>query len=183
MALPSAKYRKLINEAAYMYALPVARNFAPAIWLEGLVMQESSGNPRARRYEAHHDRAGRRDSSMDPDIPGIDDSMFEDDASYGLCQVMGWNAKRIYMLEGRLDYTFLFSPVISLDLCCRILREELKIAGMIPRALARYNGGPTGDALVGPEGKMRLDSYVNGVFAWAAKVRQDVIGTFSSGPQ
>jgi len=154
------------------------------VWFEGLVFQESLGNPRSRRYESHQDRKDRRDAPQDPDTPDHDDGDLEDDASYGLCQVMGYNARRLAAVElgagGRMGFGWLFLPLGNLSLGLRMIFGELRAvatevsAGKIPagddvaRALARYNGGPTGDDIV--DGDFRLRAYVDRVAGRAAAV-------------
>ena len=91
MSLPTSRYRPLIEALAMVSGLPDwkmgSRVYSGAQYLEGQVMQESSGDPRARRYEGHLDRVA------DGDAPGIDDAIWEDDASYGLLQVLGSNLR------------------------------------------------------------------------------------------
>jgi len=147
--------------------------FLPGELLEAVVLQESAGHPAARRYEPHQDRAGRRDASEDADRPGADDGLFEDDASYGLMQVMGYNARRIVGASPGtpLNFGFLLRAQAGLAFGLRILVDELEATGGdVPRALARYNGGPTGDVLE-PQGTMRRQVYVDGVEAKAFLVR------------
>ena len=86
-------YRPLIDACALQVGLPPWGDLRSGEWLEGLILQESGGNPKARRYEPHQDRAGRPDAPSDGDQPGIDDGQLEDDASYGLMQVMGSNVR------------------------------------------------------------------------------------------
>ena len=125
-----------------------------------MVLAESAGNFKAVRYEPHQDRAGRTDQRNDPDTPGVDDKWNEDDKSYGLMQVMGYNIRALLMLPRvRIDYGFALEPAVNLSLGVTVLHAELRsVGGNYDRALARYNGGPTGDD--GWPGEMRLERYV-----------------------
>jgi hypothetical protein len=174
--------------------------YAAAAWFEGLVYQESVGEPRARRYEPHQDRASRMDAPADPDVCDHDDGELEDDASYGLCQIMGYTARSLVGVDkvtlhgGKLAVTdtgayppmrfgWLFRPLTNLSFGLRLLHEELQAVQRdvgrtvlspgdeIARALCRYNGGPTGDNLV--DGDLRLRAYADRVAARAALVRAD----------
>lgn len=173
------RLRRLIDAAAAFHSLPRftyrGHTYSPGELLEGLVLTESSGNPSARRYEPHQDRAGRRDSSTDPDRTGVDDGDFEDDASYGLCQVMGYNLRRLVGVPAgvRMSFTWAYDADVNLWAGCSVLmgevsgryREDPHEAENIRviRALARYNGGPTGDDPTGPHGDIRLRVYVDKV--------------------
>lgn len=177
--LPTAHFRLLFNGAAEGAGLPWWRGFSPGVLVEALAMQESSGNPKARRYEPHHDAAGRRDSASDGDVMAQDDGPLEDDASYGLIQILGSNVRRLVGAPPStpFNFGFLFDPVIGLGFGLLVLREELKATGGdVARALARYNGGPTGDRMEpGPHGQLQLrrQEYVDGVARWCERVRQD----------
>jgi hypothetical protein len=173
----------------YVAGLPIwsyrGEAFKAREWFEGLVLQESSGNPLARRYEPHQDRANRRDAPSDPDTHDRDDGELEDDASYGLCQVMGYNARALCGVRPGtpMRFGFLFLPLINLSLGLRILLSELAAVRQeavnqrvapgqdVERALCRYNGGPTGDDPV--DGDLRLRAYVEHVVRRAAQVRAD----------
>jgi len=162
--------RRLIDTMANFYAFPVWGRFSPEELLEGMVLQESAGDPRAYRYEAHQDKSGRRDQARDPDMPDRADGTWEDDASYGLMQVMGWNIKLLcgvvdkngVVLPVKLDYSFAYDPVEGLRLGCAWFSKTLTGAKGDPSiALARYNGGSAGnpDAL----GQLRTQGYVDAV--------------------
>ncbi len=173
--LPTARYRALIDAAARLVGLPRWESSAPGAWLEALILNESSGNPRAMRYEAHQDRAGRADASSDGDQPGVDDGFLEDDRSYGLMQVMGSNIRRLVGVPPGTPLRFEWSllPLANLSLGLRVLVAELATTGGdVDRALARYNGGPTGDD-VGAGGEMRCAGYVRRVRCALDKVEQD----------
>lgn len=175
MSLPTERYRPLILGAVYTVGLPFWRSWAPAVWFEALVMQESAGNPKAIRYERHQDQLGRRDAATDADRPDIDDGILEDDQSYGLCQVMGTNARRLCGVGPGvpMNFGFLLLPVTNVAFGLRILAGELAATSQnVARALARYNGGPTGDALVDGV-NMRREVYVAGVARWAEKVSRE----------
>src|SRR5262245_14819726 len=86
--LPTAALRPLLEAVASAAHVPSWDEFQPGEWLEGLVLQESSGKPGASRYEPHLDVAGRVDARQDGDAPKRDDQDNEDDRSYGLMQVL-----------------------------------------------------------------------------------------------
>lgn len=173
------RLRRLIDAAANFWGLPRfvyrGQTYNPGELLEGLVLTESSGNPSARRYEPHQDRAGRADAATDPDRPDVDDGDFEDDASYGLCQVMGYNLRRLVGVPAgvRMSFAWAYDAGVSLWAGCWVLRGELAAlyredphqpeSERVIRALARYNGGPTGDDATGPHGDIRLRVYVDKV--------------------
>jgi hypothetical protein len=173
------RLRRLIEAKAALHGLPRfayrGNTYTPGTLLEGLVLTESSGDPRARRYEPHQDKAGRTDAPTDPDRPGIDDEDFEDDASYGLCQVMGYNLRHLVGVPPgtRMSFTWAYDPDVNLWAGCMVLTRDLaQVYREAPhasesercaRALARYNGGPTGDDPTGPGGAMRLQAYVDKV--------------------
>lgn len=168
----TARYRRLINAAAELVALPPWVNgsdiYAPGEWLEGLILHESNGDPGAVRFEGHQDAA----APGDPDTPGQDDGLLEDDKSYGLMQVMGYNARRLCgVRDGTpMNFGFLLLPITNLAFGLRILLGELGATGRdVPSALARYNGGPHGNPARG--GRLRNQEYVDGVAADAARVQ------------
>ena len=173
------EYRPLIDACALQVGLPPWGDLRPGEWLEGLVLQESGGDPRARRYEPHQDRPGRADAAGDGDQPDVDDGELEDDASYGLMQVMGSNARRLCGLRPGtpMRFGFLLLPITNLAFGLRILAAELVATqGSVVRALCRFNGGPTGDALVS-DGRgatvFRRQVYADGVVMHARAVRED----------
>lgn len=173
------RLRRLIDAAAAFWGLPRftyrGTTYSPGELLEGLVLTESSGNPSARRYEPHQDRAGRTDAPTDPDRPGVDDGDFEDDASFGLCQVMGYNLRRLVGVPVgvRMSFAWAYEPGVNLWAGCQVLRGELAALykadphqpemERVVCALARYNGGSTGDDPTGPHGDIRLRAYVDKV--------------------
>jgi hypothetical protein len=207
MPLPTsyAQLRRLIDAKAVFAGLPnftsprYRTSFTPGEWLEGMILTESSGLARARRYEPHQDRATRTDAPADPEECDRDDGDLEDDASYGLMQVMGYNiralvgvgtVKTIHTPRGPrvvnasiaengqwppMSFAWAFLPDTNITLGIRVILPELKaVGGDVERALARYNGGPTGDDVAPEYGNdMRLRSYVDKVVANAAKVAQD----------
>lgn len=185
------RLRKLIDALAEFYGLPrfayKGEEYSAGELLEGLVLAESSGDPQARRYEAHQDRIGRTDAPTDPDTPGRDDGDVEDDASYGLTQVMGYNWRAILGLKVGTPITFAafaFDVTFALRAGIRIFKDALASAAiahpgavegeLVVRALCRYNGGPTGDALVdvgGGHQDLRLRAYVDLVHSRCQLVR------------
>lgn len=177
--LPTFPLRPLIDACAAQTGLPQWGEFAPGVWLEGLILQESTGNPKARRYEPHQDRAGRHDAAEDADRPDVDDAQLEDDASYGLMQVMGYNARRLCGVPPGtpMDFRFLFLPITGIAFGLRVLSGELAATGgSVVRALCRYNGGPTGDAKV-DDGRgslqFRRQEYVDLVLAKTQLAQHD----------
>lgn len=182
-----ARFRRLIDAAAAIEQLPsfafAGHFFSPGELLEGLILAESSGDPRARRYEPHQDAPGRKDAARDPDAAGVDNGPFEDDASFGMCQVMGYTLKGLLEIDrpARMNFTLLYRPLFGLAAGVEVLKRELAAVFVADptqnendrtaRALARYNGGPTGDDL-DERGQMRLSAYVAKV-AKNAKLAQD----------
>lgn len=186
------RLRRLIDAAAAWHVLPVwvyeGNILPPGVFLEGLILAESGGKADAVRYEPHQDRPGRSDAHTDPDRPGIDDGVKEDDRSYGLMQIMGYNYRRYCGAPVRtaLDFSPLFRPMLNIDCGCWILNADLlavareveagqpptRTHDIVARALARYNGGPTGDDIQ-PNGKMRLQRYVDRVGSHALAVLRD----------
>lgn len=181
------KLRAVVDAAAGLVGLPSweyrGQHYEPGVWLEGLILGESSGDRAARRYEGHQDRS----SPLEPDRPGVDDGAHEDDASYGIAQVMGYNARRLLGVPDRCDcgrsvklnYSFLGRPLLNLSLGLTILTGELATvfrlhpqasdSERVERALCRYNGGPSGDALV--NGDYRLRRYVDHVAKYAQQAQ------------
>jgi len=185
------RLRRFIDATAALYQFPPwtyrGQDFLPGEWFEGQLFHESArGKLDARRYEPHQDAAGRKDQAQDGDRPGVDDGAREDDASYGLGQVMGYTFKGLWDVQPRsasLNYTRLFKPAIGITHAAEVLAEEF--AGVyrlhphaedgerIVRVFCRYNGGPTGDAVDDATGDLRCRPYVNLVADAAAVVRTD----------
>lgn len=207
MSVPTLRWRAAIEGMVPTAGLPdwVYRGqaFPAPVWFEGLVFQESSGEPRARRYEPHQDRVSRRDAPADPDVADMDDGELEDDASYGLCQIMGYTARSLLGIDtcrmhgGRLVPTspvqggvwppmrfgWLFRPLTNLSLGIRLLHEELRV---VKAEVARGIIDPGQDierALCryngGPTGDdltggdLRLRAYVDRIAVRAAAVLAD----------
>jgi Transglycosylase SLT domain. len=196
--------RELIDDVARYRELPPwayrGVQFDPGTLLEAIVITESAGDPRATRYEPHQDRTGRPDQVGDQDRPLVNDGPVEDDTSYGLMQVMGYNLKLMLgaaiTIDGRrfpdpskrVDFTLFFDPEVNLILATRLLCEEIvhvekEIARgnrdpvdvpteVIDRALMRYNGGPSGDDRQ-DDGTRRLQAYVDKVARNALMVKAD----------
>jgi hypothetical protein len=169
--LPTAALRPLVDALAQHAGIPPWEKFAPGEWLEALILQESGGDPEATRYEPRHDAGG----GVDPDSAGRDDGAYEDDKSYGLMQILGSNARTLCGVAAgtRMSYTFLLRPAVGLVFGLQLLSYELaQTSGDVARALARYNGGPTGERR-GADGQLRRQIYVDGVAAWATRVQRD----------
>lgn len=184
------RLRRLIDAMAAYYQLPGltynGATFTGPELLEGLILTESSGDPAARRYEPHQDKPGRTDAPTDPDVPGRDDAGLEDDASYGLTQVMGYNWRRLLGLRPGTPVqfgSFAFDPAFSIRGGLRVLQDELVAvyrqhphAGddeRMVRALCRYNGGPTGDVIDPATNDLRRREYVVKVVNRAALAQAD----------
>lgn len=116
--------------------------------LTAVVMQESSGNPYAIRYEPAFFR--KYLEGIDPkNLPGAQPNykevtpLTESRArafSYGLCQVMGQTAREFGFKSDFL--TELCDPETNLNLGARILAHHLlKTRGDVRAALLRWNGG------------------------------------------
>lgn len=164
----SRRLRPVIRAMTESVALPAWGEFSGAIWFESLVLQESGADPRAIRYEAH------QDIKQDADVSGHDDGMLEDDKSYGLCQVMGYNIRKMVgVAEGvPMNFGFALLPLTNLTLGLRVILGELPAArGQVGVALARYNGGPSGNPRA--DGTLRNQEYVNLVAAWTRRVQED----------
>jgi soluble lytic murein transglycosylase-like protein len=139
------------------------------------VLQESSGNPRARRYEPALDKVA------DGDTLRVDDGAFEDDASWGLLQVLGWNLRAaVGVPRGvRMSFEWALDPALGLIFGVKHLITECLIptGGDVERALARYNGGPNGTSLVpGPQGVglvLRRQDYIDAVKRRIPRVIED----------
>jgi soluble lytic murein transglycosylase-like protein len=139
------------------------------------VLQESSGNPRARRYEPALDKVA------DGDTLRVDDVAFEDDASWGLLQVLGWNLRAaVGVPRGvRMSFEWALDPALGLIFGVKHLITECLIptGGDVARALARYNGGPNGTSLVpGPQGVglvLRRQDYIDAVKRRIPRVIED----------
>lgn len=182
--------RKYIDAAAGLAALPFwmyrGNQYTPGELLEGIILNESAGDPMARRYEPHQDRID------DGDVSGKDDGPFEDDASYGLMQVMGYNVRVLCGVPAgvKMNFSFLYLPQTNISFGLRVLTAEVRTAmkltaeqpeylpygGAVERALCRYNGGPTGDRLVdipGNKKDFRLRDYVNRISDHALVAKAD----------
>lgn len=122
--------RELIKSAAGRYGLD------PQL-VEAVVRTESSGNPRAYRFEpAFWDRYLKNNPAYSNSQPR------RVSASYGLMQLMYPTAKDELGFNNEPEG--LFIPQVSLDLGCRLLARNLKWAnGDMDAALAAYNGGRT----------------------------------------
>lgn len=192
LATAEPRLRRLIDALAAFYGLPRfvyrGEDFSAGELLEAIVQTESSGRPNARRYEPHQDRPGRADASKDADRPGVDSGDFEDDASWGLCQVMGYNWRAILGLQDGTPINFArfaLDPVYSMragiavfvDDFNRLYRQnpQMPEPERVVRALCRYNGGPTGDVIDPATRDLRRRPYVEKVAAAARMVRDSRI--------
>lgn len=169
------RVRRFIDAAAAMVSLPRfqyrGQEYSPGELLEGQILAESNGDPRARRYEARPDRV------QDADTAGQDDGELEDDASYGLMQIMGSTARALLGVPAgtAMRFGFLYLPQINIALGLRVLSDNRRDLyhlhphssdqELLVRALARYNGGPTGDDWDDERHDFRLRAYVDHVAA------------------
>lgn len=170
--MPTARYRALLDAAATVVGLPAwmveGELYHPGEWLEGMILVESRGDPKAMRYERHQDVP----SPGDADKPGEDDGLLEDDRSYGLMQVMGYNARILcgVPVGTPMNFGFMLLPVTNIAFGLRVLSAELSTTNLhVPSALARYNGGPWRNP---PRGEpLRNQAYVDHVAAATHSVR------------
>lgn len=189
LATAETPTRRIIDAMAAFHRLPRfayrGEDFSPGELLEALIITESSGRPTARRYEPHQDRAGRADAATDGDAPGVDNGDTEDDASWGWTQVMGYNWRRLLGVpEGTpINFAkFALDPVFSLRAGIAVFTEEfnrlyrqdprMPEPERVVRALCRYNGGPTGDAIDPDTKDIRRREYVDRILKNARLVRE-----------
>ena len=174
--LPTAPLRPTIAALAELYRLPPWDSVPAAVWLEAQILQESSGNPAARRYEP------ALDIVPDADRPRVDDGTGEDDASWGLMQVLGWNVRaQVGVAPGTpMSFALMADPAAGLVFGLRhLVRECLVPVGQdVARALARYNGGPGGTSMVNDPKTgalvLRRQDYVDAVKRHIPAVLADI---------
>lgn len=136
------------------------------VWLEALIRQESGLRPRARRYERRLNKPDPRDG----DVPEHDDGPLEDDASYGLMQILGSTARDYIgkpvvpgLWAASMSFAWLFRPMINVAIGCTHLAVLLNETDRdVARTLARYNMGWRGDHTM-PDGSLRNQAYVDAV--------------------
>jgi soluble lytic murein transglycosylase-like protein len=143
MSMKTEKYRPLIDAAVALVGLPpwsrTGRIFLPGEWFEGIILHESSGDPRA----IHHD--------------GAPDDI--DTTSYGLMQIEGRTAKGLGW-DGK-SIEALFLPIQNIAYGLRVIAANLGGTGqVVESAIARYNGGGFGNPIWGP---LRNQPYVDAV--------------------
>jgi soluble lytic murein transglycosylase-like protein len=130
--------------------------------VEAVVRAESSGNPRAYRYEpAFWDRYLKDKQKYKHEQPR------RVSASYGLMQLMFPTASDELGFEGEPED--LFNIDINLDLGCALLVKNRKWGGSMEAALAAYNGGRTKDNLKPP---FRNGGYVSKVMGHLADIKK-----------
>ena len=174
MALPTRRFRPVIKQAARLFGLPYLTVYPPAVWLEAMILQESSGEPKARRYEPALDRGSSQ--RPDQDAPGQDDLMFEDDASYGLMQLLGSTYKDVLGIPqaSRVPFNVLFHPIVNIGIGCLYLAKLVAATdNSAARALCRYNGGGLGDQLQA-DGRFRRQEYVDAILRRCPLVEDDL---------
>lgn len=175
--------RRLVDAAAAFYEL-TPTIFANITYtagevLEAQVLQESSGNPFAKRYEKALDAR----SVPQGDTTGVDDENFEDDSSFGLMQVLGkvFRARLGVPRLLRVDYSILYDPMVGLAIGCMELRDwrhrlaksrpNLTAQELTCASLACYNmGGAGADPVDG--GRIRNEAYVTAVLSRLPAVRR-----------
>lgn len=147
--LPTAKYRHLIYTMSE--GLPTWQQlyYPPEVWLEALIMQESSGNERAYRKEPS----------------GAE--------SFGLMQLLTPTVRSILQNQEFTSFNFLYDPFINLSVGRLVVFNLLEWVGRpdVPTILARYNGGGIGNP--GEDGTLRNQGYVNSVGKWCIEVIKD----------
>lgn len=166
--LRTRNYREVIQLAARMFGFPHLGGYPAEVWLEAMILQESSGNPHARRYELALDR------KPDQDVPLLDDLLLEDDASYGLMQVLGSTYKEVLGIpQGTtVSFSVLENPIVNIGVGCIYLSKLMgQVNNDAVRALCRYNGGGRGDELVA--GRYRRQEYPAAILARCPGVEDD----------
>lgn len=112
------KYKDLIEKYAKKHGIDPA-------WLTFVVDKESDFRTEARRYEPHHDKRDDEEQHKEAfrqfagfhDEPNQDDDKWEEDASYGLCQIMGYTAIWLgWRPETSEGFYELYDPDVNLDL-------------------------------------------------------------------
>lgn len=174
----SPDLRRLIDAAARHAELPTWRSVSGPELLEGLILTESGGDPRARRYEPAHDRVA------DGDEPAVDNGDTEDSASYGLMQVMGFNLRKLVgVADGvPMDFSWAYRPLANLAMGTRLFAAELHVAQVeakqlapnaaVDIALARYNGGHVSNGAA-EYPRLRNNGYVERVYSNAQRAQGD----------
>jgi hypothetical protein len=178
------KLRRFIDATAKLYELPAwvtdAGTFTPGELLEAMILTESSGRVNVSRYEPHLDKQ----SASDPDTPGQDDGLLEDDKSYGPMQVLGLNVRAQLGISSRVKMSYGFMQSFGPGVISGVawLLAELRVARRngyslrtmpddVTVAVARYNGGPRGNP--DERGVLRTKGYVEKVKKWAKRVSDD----------
>lgn len=168
-----APLRRLIDAAAHYVSLPPWRSVSGPELLEGLILTESGGDPMATRLEPHQDR------QADSDAPNVDDGMSEDDRSYGLMQIMGYNLRRAVEVpdDVRMGYRWALRPLANLAFGLRHLCALIDPGDDIPGravdvALAQFNGGPRGNK-ASDWPNLRNRSYVEKVFEHSERAHRN----------
>lgn len=183
----------MLDAAALFVALPSWRTVSGPELLEGLILAESGGDPNATRFER------RQDQQADGDSRDLDDGMREDDKSYGLMQVMGYNLRRLVGVPDRvkaygvqqlevpvpMDFSWALRPLANIAAGLRLLCAEIHVAETEVRklgsgrdvpavdvALARFNGGRKGN-LVTDYPLLRNGAYVERIFEHAQRAQAD----------
>lgn len=146
MSLPTSKYRELIHTMSDGLPPWKELSYPPYVWLEGQILQESTGDPKAYRKEPS----------------GV--------ASYGLLQILDTTTKNILGNPGITSFDFLYNPYINLSIGRLVLLDIRSWVGLdnVSTILARFNGGGVGNP--DGEGKLRNQDYVNKVAGWSQKV-------------
>lgn len=166
------RYKKEIDAAASKYALD-------PLLVEALVVQESSGNTDAFRFEPDF---WNRYLKHNPKYRALNPRRVS--SSYGLMQVMYCR-----LLEDKLASNdawapeLLFIPEYGLDIGCGLLRELLDWATkLVPdnptlaltAALASYNGGRGGNHPL-KDNPLRRASYAREVLAKRALLEKEYV--------
>lgn len=165
--LRTREYRETLQAEARRLKLPAwqvhGELFMGHEWLEGLVLHESGGDPRAYHLDKHDPALGQA---------------FQIDASYGLMQtegrtVLGHMDALSSWQANPFSFEFLYYPLTGIAHGLRALLTSLAVAdGQVAAALAFYNGGGWGLEL---DAQKRLNNqpYVDRVFEATSKVHAD----------
>lgn len=161
--MTTARWRPLIQQA-----LAAAPSSLTVDIVEAMVRTESSGNPKAYRFEpAYWERYCRKH----PIFKHGDPKRIA--ASYGLLQLMYPTA---YSLGFRGEPEDLYDPATSLKYGVLLMRDNLRWSqGNLDAALAAYNGGRKGNREV----PYRNGVYVNKVKRHLAAIQKERDGSGS----
>lgn len=143
LGLVDTAYQRFIEAASWLYDVPAA-------WIQAVIDTESSGNPRAYRYE-----------------PAIKD------ASYGLMQLLYSTAKGLGY-EGTPDG--LYDPETNINLGTRLLRQlRDRYGDDFARVYSAYNSGRPDLYLSSTQVWNNVQRALNALAQYAGEVKETVI--------